>query len=105
MADHFKTMYGSVPGGKDMIEDAVREWFEQQLIETVMGVRALKGSKLWGDDQIEAELSEEALTAAIMPRYHVYTAVKRALGVQLGSLKGRAVAEEEEPSGVAVAVA
>jgi hypothetical protein len=48
-----------------------------------MGVRALKGSKLWGGDKIEAALSEEALTAAVMPRYHVYTAIKRTLGVQM----------------------
>lgn len=80
-------------GAKEIIEDAVREWFEQQLIETVMGVRALKGSKLWGDDKVEAALSEEALTAAVMPRYHVHTAITRTLGVQIGSLKGRDAAD------------
>lgn len=35
----------------------------------------------------ETELSEEALTAAVMPRYHLYQAVKRALGASLGSVK------------------
>jgi hypothetical protein len=35
----------------------------------------------------ETELSEEALTAAVMPRYHLYQAVMRALGASLGSEK------------------
>jgi hypothetical protein len=31
--------------------------------------------------------SEEALTAAVLPRYHVDVAVKRALGAKLGTLR------------------
>jgi hypothetical protein len=51
-----------------MVTDAVREWFEQQLIETVIGVRTLEGSQQWTEDPIDKALSEEALTAAVMPR-------------------------------------
>jgi hypothetical protein len=89
MVGYFAKLYGDASGTRELIEDVVREWFEQQLIETVIGVRALKGSKLWDDDMIERALSDEALTAAVMPRYHVFTAIKRTLGVRLGSLKGR----------------
>jgi len=37
-------------------------------------------------------LSEEALTAAVMQRYHIDMTVKRALGAKLGSLRDKAVA-------------
>ena len=37
-------------------------------------------------------LAEEALTAAVLQRYHVDVNVKRTLGAKLGSLKEKAVA-------------
>ncbi len=37
-------------------------------------------------------MSEEALTAAVMQRYHIDVAVKRALGAKLGTLKDKAAA-------------
>ena len=90
MVDHFAQLYSAIPGAPDMVTDAVREWFEQQLVETVIGVRSLEGSQQWTEDPVKTALSEEALTAAAMPRYHVYQAVKRALGASLGSLKQNA---------------
>jgi hypothetical protein len=87
MTQYFVNLYVGIPGAAEVIAESVREWFEQQLIETVMGVRALEGSRLWSDEEIENAWSEEALSAAVMPRYHVYTAIKRHLGVTLGSLK------------------
>jgi hypothetical protein len=50
----------------------------------------LKDSREWSVEDIGRSLSEEALTAAVMPRYHIDVAVKRALGAKLGSLKDRA---------------
>lgn len=87
MIDHFMRLYEGIDGAQVRITEAVREWFEQQLIEAVMGVRALEGSKLWDEEQINACLSPEALTASVMPRYHVYNQVKRQLGTQLRSLR------------------
>ena len=71
---------------KKTVEEVVRTWFEQALVETVMGVQALQGSKEWSQQQILAALSEEALTAAVMQRYHVNNSVKRELGAKLGKL-------------------
>ena len=71
---------------KPVIVDAVRGWFEQELVETVLGVKALEASKEWSRDNIKSALSEEALTAAVMPRYHVNNSVKRELGTKLGKL-------------------
>lgn len=72
------------------ITDIVREWFEQQLIETVMSSFGLKASPEWSDKDIEAMLSEEGLTAVVLPRYHTNIAIKRQLGEKLGSLKAKA---------------
>jgi hypothetical protein len=74
-----------VPGITDLARDAVRSWFEQALVESVMGVQGLVNSKEWSQSDIDAALSEEALTATVMQRYHVHFAVKRELGSKLGS--------------------
>lgn len=81
--------YDSAAGASDTVRDTVREWFEQALIETVIGTRALQGSKEWSIGDVKDSLTEEALTAAVMPRYHIELAVKRALGARLGTLKGK----------------
>jgi hypothetical protein len=81
--------YQDIPGAGEVVLDTVREWFEQALIETVIGTLALRGSREWSSSDIEASLSEEALTAAVMPRYHIEMAVRRALGARLGTLRER----------------
>ena len=68
------------------VEDAVQGWFEQSLVETIIGVQALRNAKEWSLLDIEKALSEEALAAAVMPRYHVHNSVKRQLGSRLGKL-------------------
>ena len=87
MVQRWEKFYERVPGAHDVIEDTVQEWFEQALVETVLGVLSLKGGREWRPDQLEAALTEEALTAAVMQRYHVEMNVRRALGSKLGALK------------------
>ncbi len=77
--------FNGKPGVETMIEDVVRRWFEQSLVETILGVQALCNSREWSPRDIEAALSEEALTASVMQRYHVYIATKKELGAKLGS--------------------
>ena len=87
MIERLAKTKGIAPGGIDIrptVTDVVHAWFEQALIETVIGVQQLKGSKEWGPGEIEAALSEEALTAAVMQRYHVFNSCKRELGAKLG---------------------
>jgi hypothetical protein len=44
-----------------------------------------RGSSLrWGPEEIEKALSPEALTSAVMQRYHVYIACRRDLGAKFG---------------------
>jgi hypothetical protein len=90
MVDRWHRQYSETAGVRDAVEDVVHEWFEQALIETVLGVLALKDSKRWTSEDIGRALSEEALTSAVMSRYHIDLAVKRALGAKLGSLRDKA---------------
>ena len=61
----------------------VKEWLEIQLIEAVMTVRNLENGRTWDKITIEKALSEEALTAVMMPRLNVVEKVRRALGNEL----------------------
>ena len=47
MIDRWAERYEDVPGARDVIEHVVHEWFEQALVETVLGALALKGSPQW----------------------------------------------------------
>ncbi len=81
--------YEGYPGVERTVPEVVKEWYSQQLVETVLGIVAVRGSAKWTPAQIELALSEEALTAAIMPRYNLSQQVSRVLGTKLGSLKER----------------
>jgi hypothetical protein len=87
MVDRWVQQYAHTPGVQTIVEDSVQEWFEQLLVEAVMGVHSLKGSPEWDLQTIAQAWSPEALTAAVMPRYHTEMAVRRALGSKLGTLK------------------
>jgi hypothetical protein len=88
MHRHFDKDFGDKTGAQGLIREIVRNWFEQALVETVIGVQALQNSKEWTNQDIERALSEEGLTAAVMQRYHIHIAAKRDLAVKLGSPKG-----------------
>jgi hypothetical protein len=79
--------YKGVPGARVIVTEVVREWFEQTLREVIYSVDFLRGDKEWTDEDTSRILSEEALTAAILPRYHTEMAVRRTLGSKLGSNK------------------
>ncbi|MCZ6626021.1 MAG: ATP-binding protein [Deltaproteobacteria bacterium] len=87
MTDKWIREYKDRHSVHDVIESAVRGWFEQALVETVIGIQALKESQEWSRDHVQKALSEEALTAAVMSRYHVNNSVKRELGTKLGKLQ------------------
>ena len=75
-----------------MATGAGEDAYVAALIETVLGARALQGSRHWTMEDIGKLWSDEGLTAAILQRYHIDVNVKRTLGAKLGSLKEKAVA-------------
>lgn len=87
MIAKWRKEFGSTSAIGEIVTDAVHGWFEQSLVETVIGVQALQNSQEWTSNQVEKALTEEALTAAVMPRYHVNNSVKRELGSKLGKIQ------------------
>jgi hypothetical protein len=78
IVEYFSKMY---EGGEfqEALVEAVYEYFQQQLIETVAGVLSLRGRKYWNYDQCKMAWSDEALTASVCCRYHILEAVDRQL--------------------------
>lgn len=84
MVDRWAAIYKGVPGVNEAVKVVVREWFTQQLIEAVMSAVALKSTGKWSLDELQKLWTEEALTAAVLPRWHIDQSIKRALGQKLG---------------------
>lgn len=89
MVKRYETIF-SAPGAKAVVEEVMREWFEQSLVELVISSNALRDAQHWNKDHIDGLLSEEGLTAAVLPRYHIDQSIKRALGSKLGAAKSKA---------------
>ncbi|HOI57032.1 MAG TPA: hypothetical protein PLP01_17400, partial [Phycisphaerae bacterium] len=90
MVRHWEERYAAKLGDTTAIattvSESVRNWFEQALTETIIGLQAMKGSREWNAAHIDSALSEEALTSVVMQRYHPYNSIKRELGTKLGPL-------------------
>ncbi|HKP90629.1 MAG TPA: hypothetical protein VJT75_11740 [Thermoleophilaceae bacterium] len=93
LVKHFARLYEGYPGVEQTVPEVVKEWYAQQLVEAVIGVLAVRGSAKWPPNEVDSALSEEALTAVVMPRYNLYQQVSRVLGTKLGSLKDRVEAQ------------
>jgi len=87
----WRKFYSHIPSAEVVVEAVVREWFQQQLVETVLGALALRKSGNWSEQEVEELWSEAALTSAVLPRYHVDERIRRSLGSKLGTLKDRDV--------------
>jgi len=82
--------FASVPGAESVVAKVVQEWFEQSLVEAVLSSNALRDAQHWSMDDVRKLLSEEGLTAVVLPRWHIEQSIKRALGSKFGALKGKA---------------
>jgi hypothetical protein len=89
MVERWQARYDHSPGSHAAVQNAVREWFEQQLVEAVVAAQSLSDSPEWTGPDLELLWSEESLTAVVLPRWHVNLAIGRALGGKLGTLKER----------------
>ena len=88
MVARWKKFYSHAPSAEPVIQSVVKEWFQQQLVETVLGALALRRSGgNWSEQEVANLWTEDALTSAVLPRYHVDERIKRTLGSKLGTLK------------------
>lgn len=72
-----------------MVTEVAQEWFEQSLVEAVLSSNALRDAQHWSIDDVRQLLSEEGLTAVVLPRWHIEQSIKRALGSTFGALRGK----------------
>jgi len=86
IVDRWADRFAHIPGSRDVAQSIAREWFEQQLVETVMSAVALKESMEWTIGDMAALWSEQALTAAILPRWHIDQVMAKAMVERLGAL-------------------
>jgi hypothetical protein len=87
MVERWCQAYSHVPGAKATVLQVVQEWFQQQLVEAVVSSQGLKRTGKWSLEELSKLWSEEALTAVVLPRWHIDQSIKRNLGQKLGSLK------------------
>ncbi len=87
MIDRWEVKYTDITGCRATIQGVVREWFEQQLMETVMSALALRRTGQWSAQELGQLWTEDALTAAVLPRYHIDVSIRRALGTKLGKMQ------------------
>jgi hypothetical protein len=92
MIVRWRKFYSHIPSAEPVVEAIVKEWFQQQLVEAVLGALALRRSGNWSEQEVEELWSEAALTSAVLPRYHIDERIKRSLGGRLGTLKDKEVA-------------
>ena len=83
--DHFCGAFKDVDGAEQLVVSIVQEAFEQQLVEAVAGAMSLKNRPLWKTTDFDAAISEEALTLAVMPKYHLILFIKKQIKERLGA--------------------
>lgn len=69
----------------EIITRMIMEAYEIVLIECVLGIKSLsKSANTWPREDLANALSAEALTAAVMQRYHIHQVLKRNVNHRLG---------------------
>jgi hypothetical protein len=82
--------FANTPGAQKVVTEVVHEWFAQSLVEAVLSSNSLRDAQHWSIDDVRKLLSDEGLTAVVLPRWHIEQSIKRALGSKFGALKGKA---------------
>lgn len=79
--DYFAKQYPSIPGVRETVKAQVEIWWEQMLLEAVLAFQDFRRSPHWTEMHT---LTDEALTMAVLPRYHLFNVFKRGIRTQLG---------------------
>jgi hypothetical protein len=70
------------------IRDAVREWYEQVLVEAVLRSWSFEHEAPWQRQEYDQLTSPEALTLAVLPFTFVHEKIKGSVRTRLGALAG-----------------
>jgi hypothetical protein len=74
-----KAGVGRSAAQKQLVKESVHRAFEMTLTEVVMGMREFQNEREWSSDVMEAAMSPESLTCAVMPRFHTDRTIKKEL--------------------------
>jgi hypothetical protein len=80
---YFSKNHQETPELLRVIEDVVKEAFEQILIESVAGALSLRHRQHWNLDDADRAVSPEALTTVVMQRYWMCSQIRRNLGSKI----------------------
>jgi len=80
---YFSRGHQDTPELLRVIEDVVKEAFEQVLIECVAGALSLRHRQHWNLDDFDRAVSREALTLVVMQRYWMCSQIRRTLGSKI----------------------
>ncbi len=83
----WKSEYKNLPNLFPIIEEVIKSWYEQLLIEAVIGTLVLQNSPKWNADDSEKALSEEALTTVVNIKYLLHHTIKREIGSRIGKIR------------------
>lgn len=83
LVEYFSKNYANMPEVVSVIEDEVKQSFEQALTECVAGALSFQNRPKWNPSDFEKAISPEALTTAVMPRYWMVTHIRRVLGSKI----------------------
>ena len=83
LINYFSKNHQDTPELVKVIEDVVKEAFEQVLIECVAGALSLKNRQHWNLTDFDKAVSPEALTTVVMQRYWMVGSIKRNLGSKI----------------------
>jgi hypothetical protein len=78
----FVDQYPDNSSARKIITEELTQWWGQTLLEAVVTYQDYSSSPHWVSTL--PQLTEEALTLAVLPRYHLHTALKRAVHNRLG---------------------
>ncbi|MDB5618101.1 ATP-binding protein [Tardiphaga sp.] len=83
LISYFSKNHHDTPELLPVIEDVVKEAFEQVLIESVAGALSLRNRQHWNLDDFDRAISREALTTVVMQRYWMCSHIRRTLGSKI----------------------
>lgn len=85
LISYIRKSYSNLPEVNKIIEDEVKQAFEQSLTECVAGALSFKNRPHWNPKEFDNAISREALTTAVAQRYWMVGYIKRVLGSKIGA--------------------
>lgn len=85
MIDRFVDEVGASDDAQvELVQDTVREWYEQVLTEAVIRSWNFEHEQMWQDSEYRQLVSPESLTMAVLPFTFLLGRIRQGIGVKIG---------------------